>query len=63
MIAKRIEGIFDEGSIKTLFNKKKEFTWTDPVDGSDEIDGPTLVQIIIASVNSTTHVGVSDLKM
>ena len=47
MIAKRIEGLFDEASIKTLFNKKREFTWNDILTGIEELDGPDMLQIII----------------
>ena len=63
MIAKRVEGLFDEASMKTLFNKKREFTWTDPATGIEELDGPTMLQIIIQGINPTTRVGVSDYKM
>ena len=47
MIAKRIEGLFDEASVKTLFNKKREFTWNDPITGIEELDDPTILQITI----------------
>ena len=40
IVAKRIEGLFDETSIKTLFNKKREFTWNDPLTDIKELDGP-----------------------
>ena len=63
MITKRIEGIFDEASIKTIFNKKREFTWNDPITGIEELDDPTMLQIIIQGVNPTTRVGVSDFRM
>ena len=63
MIAKRIKGTFDEASIKTIFNKKREFTWNDPITGIEELDGPTMLQIIIQGINPTTRVGVSDFKM
>ena len=60
MIAKIIEGLFNEASIKTLFNKKREFTWNDSLTGIKDLDGPTMLQIIIQCINPTTRIGVSD---
>ena len=62
MIAKRIEGSLDEASMKTLKIKKREFSWTNPTTGAIELDGPTMLQIIIQGINPTTRVGVSDFK-
>ena len=63
MIAKRIEGLFDQAPINTFFNKKRDFTWTDTATGIEELDGPTMLQIIVQGINPTNRVGVSDYKM
>ena len=62
MIAKRIEGSLDEASMKTLMIKKRDFSWTNPTTGAIELDGPTMLQIIIQGINPTTRIGVSDFK-
>ena len=63
MIVKRIDGLFDETSIKSLFNKKREFIWNDPTIGIEELDGPTMLRIIFQGITPTTRVGVYDYKM
>ena len=49
--------------MKTFFNKKRELTWMDPLTLIEELDGPTMLQMIIQVINPTTRVGVSDFKM
>ena len=61
MIAKRIENSITAASWKTLFSKRKHFTWTSAA-GNAGYDGPTMLHILVASVNPSTRVGVSDLK-
>ena len=61
MIAKRIENSSTTSSWKTLLSKRKHFTWANS-DGTANYDGPTILQILISSINSSTRVGVSDLK-
>ena len=61
MIAKRIENSLTPASWKTLFSKRKHFTWTSTA-GNAGYDGPTMLHILIAGVNPSTRVGVSDLK-
>ena len=61
MIAKRIENSLTPASWKTLFSKRKLFTWTSTA-GNAGYDGPTMLHILIAGVNPSTRVGVSDLK-
>ena len=63
MISKQIEGSLDESSFKTIFAKKKELIWTDPITGAQEFDGPTMLQLTVNSINPTTCVGVSDCKI
>jgi len=61
IIAKRIENGLTMTSWKTLFSKRKHFTWTH-ANGTARFDGPAMLQILISSVNLSTRVGVSDLK-
>ena len=37
--------------------------WTNPVTGAQEFDGPTILQLIVSSINPTTCIGVSIYKM
>ena len=62
MIAERIEGVISTESLKSLMLRKKEFTWTNSVDGHASHDGPTMLKILVQSINPTTRVGVSDYK-
>ena len=61
MIAKRIENSISTVSWKTLFSKRKHFTWTH-TNGNASYDGPTMLQILVSGINPSTRVGVSDLK-
>ena len=62
MIAKRIESSLSSASWKVLFGKRKYFTWMGS-NGIASYDGPTMLQIIISTVNPSTRVGISDLKV
>jgi len=62
MIAKRIESSLSSASWKVLFGKRKHFTWMGS-NGIASYDGPTMLQIIISTVNPSTRVGISDLKV
>lgn len=62
MIAKRILGSISTSSRKTLFTMKKDFSWLDGTTGEYNYDGPTILHILMASVNPNTRVGVSGLK-
>ena len=61
MIAKCIKNSLYSASFKTLFSKRKHFTWTN-VSSTASYDGPTILHLLISSVNPSTRVGVSDLK-
>ena len=61
MIAKRLLGSICSVTRKTLFNKRTHFSWTDG-NGDAFYDGPTILYILLASVNPSTRVGVSKLK-
>ena len=37
--------------------------WTNPVTGAQDFDGPTMLQLIVISINPTTRVGISTYKM
>ncbi len=62
MIAKRILGSISTSSKKTLFTKKKDFAWMDDATGEYNYDGPTILHILMSSVNPNTRVGVTGLK-
>ena len=62
MISKRIEGSLDEALFKTLLILKK-CMWTNSVTGVQEFDGPTMLQLIVSSINPTTCVDVSTHKI
>ena len=62
MIAKRILGSISTSSKKTLFTKKKDFAWMDNVTGKYNYDGPTILHILMSSVNPNTRVGFTGLK-
>ena len=61
MIAKRIEASLTSVSWKVLFGKRKHFTWVG-TNGVASYDGPTMLQLIISTINPSTRVGISDLK-
>ena len=56
MIAKRIENSISTISRETLFSKRKHFTWTH-TNGNTSYDGPTILQILVSSVNPSIHPG------
>jgi len=62
MIASRLEGIISSESLKSLMLRKRDFTWADQTDGHPIFNGPTMLKILVQSINSTTRVGVSDYK-
>ena len=62
MNAKRILGSISTSSRKTLFTKKKDFAWMDNATGEYNYDGPTILHILMLSVNPNTRVGVTGLK-
>ena len=61
MIAKRIEASLTSVSWKVLFGKRKHFTWVG-TNGVASYNGPTMLQLIISTINPSTRVGISDLK-
>ena len=62
MIDKRIESSLSSASWNVLFGKRKYFTWMGS-NGVASYDGPTMFQLIIFTVNPSTRVGISDLKV
>jgi len=62
MIAKRVLGSISTATKKTLFTKKKDFAWLDGTTGEYNYDGPTILYILMATVNLNTRVGVTGLK-
>jgi len=63
MIADRLLGTISTSTRKTLFTKKNHFTWLDNDNtGNNIYDGPSILFLLMESVNPNTRVGVSDLK-
>ena len=60
MIAKRIVGYLKAVDYEFLKNKAKQFTWSGH--GDKEIDGPTILWILLQICNPSTLVGVAELK-
>ena len=61
IITKRIESSLSPASWKVLFGKIKHFNWIG-VDSVSLYDGPVILQLIVMTTNSSTRVGISNLK-
>ena len=61
MIAKHVESSLTSASWKVLFGKRQHFNWMG-TNGVASYDGPTMLQLIISTINPSTRVGISDLK-
>ena len=61
MIAKRIENSLSKASLKSLMLEKLKFIWTD-TNGTEHLDGPTMLWILLAKINPSVRVGISSLK-
>ena len=61
MIAKRIEISLTSALCKVMLGKRKHFTW---MGGNDVVsyNGPTMLQLIVSTVNPSTCVGIYNLK-
>ena len=63
MIAERLMGSISSVTQKLLMAKRDLFRWKDATGSNDfEMDGPTILYILMESVNPSTRVGVSDMK-
>ena len=60
MIAKRIIGYLKLSDWENLKNKSSKYTWAGQDD--EEMDGPTILWILMQTCNPSTRVGVSELK-
>ena len=60
MIAKRIIGYLKLSDWENLKNKSSKHTWSGH--GDEEMDGPTILWILMQTCNPSTRVGVSELK-
>ena len=60
MIAKRIIGYLKTADYEVLKNKAKLFTWKGH--GEEEMDGPTILWLLLQICNPSTRVGVAELK-
>ena len=60
MIAKRIMNYLKSSDLEVLRNKQKLYTWTG--NGIVEHDGPNILWILLQTCNTSTRVGVAELK-
>ena len=60
MIAKRIIAYLKTSDFEVLKNKAHQITWSG--NGEEEIDGPTILWILLKICNPSTRVGVAELK-
>jgi len=60
MIAKRIFGHLKTADFEILKNQASKYTWTNDV--KEEMDGPTMLWLLLQSCNPSTRVGISELK-
>ena len=61
MIAKIIERSLYPASWKVLFGKRKYFTWIG-ADSVSSFDGPTMLQLMVMTINPSNCDGILDLK-
>jgi len=60
MIAKRIVGHLKTADYEILKNQSEQYTWAN--DEKEEMDGPTMLWLLLQACNPSTRVGVSELK-
>ena len=60
MIAKKIIGYLKRSDWENLKNNSSKYTWSGQ--GDEEMDGPTILWILMQTCNPSTRVGVSELK-
>ena len=60
MIAKRIKGYLKAADWDTLQNDSSVYTWWSPT--GDEMDGPTIIWLLLQSCSPSTCIGVTKLK-
>ena len=60
MIAKRIIGHLKTADLEILKNQAAKYTWSNA--DKDELDGPTMLWLLLQACNPLTRVGVSELK-
>ena len=60
MIAKRIVGHLKTADYEILKNQSEQYTWAN--DEKEEMDGPTILWLLLQACNPSTRVGVSELK-
>ena len=60
MIAKRIIGHLKTADFEILKNHSAKYTWFN--DDKEEMDGPTILWLLLQACNPSTRVGVSELK-
>ena len=61
MIAKRLQNSIDAASWKSLLQKQDDFAWLNQK-GNYDYDGPTMLKILLSTVNPATRVGVKELR-
>ena len=60
MIAKRIVGHLKTADFENLKNHCEKYTWSN--EDKEEMDGPTMLWLLLQACNPSTRVGVSELK-
>ena len=60
MISKYLEGCLSKSALKQLSLRKDEYTWTDS-SRENIVDGPTMLKVVVDTVNPSTRVGVGNL--
>ena len=60
MIARRIMGRLKTADFEILKNQASKYTWSN--DEKEEMDGPTMLWLLLQACNPSTRVGVSELK-
>jgi len=60
MIAKRIVGHLKTADLEILKNQASQYTWANA--DKEEMDGPTMLWLLLQSCNPSTRVGISELK-
>ena len=62
MISKRIKSNITNSSWKSLMIHKDKFSWTSATTGEVKFDGPTMLYVLVSTLNPSTRVGVTEFK-
>ena len=62
MISKRIKDIITTSSWKSLILHKDKLSWTKTTTSEAKFDGPTMLYLLVSTLNPWTRVGVTEFK-